>query len=58
MAAPSLIQKLDDVWMIHTHPSSRNCRVNGEPVTTAVVEQGDRLQVGRFEMLFQEPDSK
>ncbi|MDY6922317.1 MAG: hypothetical protein SV765_19115 [Pseudomonadota bacterium] len=44
--------------MIHTHPSSRNCRVNGEPVTTAVVEQGDRLQVGRFEMLFQEPDSK
>lgn len=48
------IEQMDDLWMITTSPGSEGCIVNGEPVETAVIEDGDRLLVGRFELVFLE----
>lgn len=52
------VERLDDVWMISTNPDCEGCIVNGEPVETAVVEDGDRLLVGRFELVFLEGNPK
>lgn len=44
----------DGLWMISAHPGCHSCIVNGEPMETAVIEDGDRLLVGRFDMIFRE----
>lgn len=48
------IEHSEDQWMITTHPDSEGCIVNGEPMEMAVIEDGDRLIVGRFELVFLE----
>ncbi|RLU01290.1 FHA domain-containing protein [Ketobacter sp.] len=48
------IEHLDDLWMITTHPDSGGCIVNGEPVGTAVLENGDRIAIGAFDFVFLE----
>ena len=48
------IEHFDELWMITTHPDSGGCLVNGEPVETAVVENGDRIQIGKFDFVFLE----
>ena len=39
-------------WFVTCHPDCWGFHVNGEPVETAVVEHGDRLRVGRHELIF------
>lgn len=46
------IENLDGEWLVTAHPDCWGFYVNGEPVETAVVEHGDRLRVGRHEMVF------
>lgn len=48
------IEHLEDLWMITTHPESGGCIVNGEPVETAVVENGDRIEIEDFQFVFLE----
>lgn len=46
------IENLDGEWLVTAHPDCWGFYVNNEPVETAVVEHGDRLRVGRHEMIF------
>lgn len=39
-------------WLLSSHPDCWGFHVNDEPVETAVVEHGDRICVGRLEMVF------
>ena len=39
-------------WLVTSHPDCWGFYVNNEPVETAVVEHGDRLRVGRHELVF------
>ncbi len=50
-------EKSDDDWMVTSHPDCWGFLVNNEPVETAVIEDGDRLRVGRHEMIFVESKS-
>jgi hypothetical protein len=47
-----MIERVDDVWMMTSHEDCWGFRVNNEPVETAVVEHGDRVSVGRFDLVF------
>ncbi len=46
------IENLSGEWLVTSHPDCWGFHVNNEPVETAVIEHGDRLRVGRFEMIF------
>ena len=39
-------------WLVSSHPDCWGFYVNDEPVETAVIEHGDRLRVGRHELVF------
>lgn len=46
------IEKTGGEWLITSDPNCWGFYVNNEPVETAVIEHGDRLRVGRYEMVF------
>lgn len=49
-----IIEQADCNWMIHCHRKCWGMLVNLEPVQMAVIEDGDRIIVGRFELVFVE----
>lgn len=46
------VERIGDDWLLSSHPDCWGFHVNDEPVETAVVEHGDRILVGRLEMVF------
>lgn len=46
------IEVLGGEWLVTCHQDCWGFHVNQEPVETVVIEHGDRLKVGRFELLF------
>lgn len=46
------IERLGVEWLVTSHKDCWGFYVNNEPVETAVIEHGDRLRVGRHEMVF------
>lgn len=46
------VERVGDDWLLSSHPDCWGFHVNDEPVETAVVEHGDRIVVGRLEMIF------
>ncbi|MEZ5507154.1 MAG: FHA domain-containing protein [Gammaproteobacteria bacterium] len=46
------VERVGDDWLLSSHPDCWGFHVNDEPVETAVVEHGDRVVVGRLEMVF------
>ena len=46
------IESCGGEWLVSSHPDCWGFYVNDEPVETAVVEHGDRLRVGRHELIF------
>lgn len=47
-----IIERIGDEWLVSCHKDCWGFFVNDEPVETAVIDSGDRLRVGRHELVF------
>lgn len=54
----ALIRLLDGQWQISDLNSSNGTYLNGQPVTTAAIESGDQIQIGRTILLFTRQQSQ
>lgn len=46
------VERSGQEWLLTSHPDCWGFYVNDEPVETAVVEHGDRICLGRIELVF------
>lgn len=47
-----IIERTGDEWLVSCHKDCWGFFVNDEPVEMAVIDNGDRLRVGRYELVF------